>query len=109
MVKSVSVVVTDDLDGSEGAQTVAFGYQGVSYEIDLGSENAAKLGSALAPFINAARRAPSGRSRRGARLPLPDGHVDRATVRSWARDQGINVSERGRISADVMSRYEASH
>ena len=53
MAKNVSVVITDDLDGSENAQTVSFGFNGVTYEIDLAAKNRAKLEKALAPFSNA--------------------------------------------------------
>jgi hypothetical protein len=105
MAKNVSVVITDDLDGSEGARTVVFSFDGVGYEIDLAEGNRAKLEEALAPFIAAARKA--GRSRRGSSRPSQS--VDRAAVRAWARQEGLNVSERGRISAEVLSRYEAAH
>jgi nucleoid-associated protein Lsr2 len=107
MSKSVSVVVTDDLDGSENATTVSFGFDGVTYEIDLGKRNRARLERALAPFIEAGRRAPRGgrrAERRAAQSP-----VDRSAVRAWARAAGLKVSERGRISADIMSQYNAAH
>jgi len=108
MSKNVSVVVTDDLDGSAGAQTVTFGFDGVSYEIDLGAENRAKLEGAFAPFISAGRKVSrTARRRSGTRPSGPS--VDRAAVRAWAREAGLNVSERGRISAEVMSQYEAAH
>ena len=102
MSKSVSVIVTDDLDGSENAQTVSFGLDGVAYEIDLAKKNRAKLEHALAPFIGAARRVPRGGRAGGA-------PADRSAVRDWARSNGLQVSERGRISADIIRRYEAAH
>jgi hypothetical protein len=106
MARNVSVVITDDIDGSPHAQTVTFGIDGVSYEIDLSTSNRAKLADALAPFIAAGRRA----SRVGRRRGRPAAErVDRAAVRTWAREAGLEVSERGRISADVMRRYEAAH
>jgi hypothetical protein len=111
MAKNVSVVITDDIDGSTGAQTVAFGFDGVSYEIDLADANRTKLESSLAPFVAAGRRirnSGGGVGRRGAARPASPS-VDRAAVRAWARDAGLNVSERGRISAEVMSAYEAAH
>ena len=106
MTRSVSVVITDDLDGSEGAKTVAFSFDGVPYEIDLGDANRAKLEAALAPFIAAARKLRRGDRRSSSRPSQP---VDRAAVRAWAREAGLAVSERGRISAEVMSQYEAAH
>jgi Lsr2 len=107
MAKNVSVVITDDLDGEAGAKTVTFGFDGVSYEIDLATANRDKLEKALAPFIGAARRARAG-TRRGASRPAAPS-VDRAAVRAWAREAGLNVSDRGRISAEIMSQYDATH
>jgi hypothetical protein len=107
MSKSVSVIVTDDLDGSENAETVSFGLDGVAYEIDLGKKNRAKLEHALAPFMGAARRVPRGGRRRSARAA--GSPPDRSAVRDWARSAGLQVSERGRISSDVIRRYEAAH
>ncbi len=112
MSRNVSVVITDDLDGSDGAETVSFGLDGVSYEIDLGAANRAKLADGLAPFMAAGRKpgrnsAGAGKRRSGGRASAPS--ADRTAVRVWAREAGLNVSERGRISADVMSQYEAAH
>ncbi len=107
MTRKVSLVITDDLDGSPGAETVTFGLDGVSYEIDLAQPNRARLSEALAPFITAGRRVSRG-GRRGAG-PAGRARVDRAAVRAWAREAGLTVSERGRISADVINRYEAAH
>ncbi len=108
MSKNVSVIITDDLDGSENAETVSFGFGGVIYEIDLAKKNRAKLERALAPFIEAARKAPRGGARRGAsRVGGP--RIDRGQVRAWAKAAGLKVSERGRISADIMRQYEAAH
>src|SRR5260221_14183216 len=66
MSRSVSVIITDDLDGSENAETVSFGFRGVNYEVDLGKKNLAKLEKALAAFIEAGRKAPAGGRRRPA-------------------------------------------
>ena len=109
MARSVSVIVTDDLDGSENAETVSFSFGGVTYEVDLASKNRAKLEKALAPFIEAGRRVPggSGRSRSSSRQASTS--VDRAAVRSWAKTAGLKVSERGRISADIMRQYDEAH
>ena len=105
MSKNVSVIVTDDLDGSENAETVSFGFGGVTYEIDLAKKNRAKLERALAPFIEAGRRVPRGGARRRAGVA----RADRGQVRAWAKSAGLKVSERGRISANIMRQYEAAH
>jgi hypothetical protein len=104
----VAVVVTDDLDGSSDADSVTFAFDGVTYEIDLSEQNRAKLEAAVAPFIDAGRRVSRGRSRRSTSRPA-NPNADRAAVRAWARERGLKVSERGRISADVIGQYEAAH
>jgi hypothetical protein len=108
MSKSVSVIITDDLDGSENAETVSFAFDGVTYEIDLGKKNRSRLKKALAPFIEAGRRAPRSGRRRGASRP-GGSPADRSALRAWARAAGLKVSERGRISADIMRQYDAAH
>jgi hypothetical protein len=108
MSRSVSVIITDDLDGSENAETVSFGFRGVTYEVDLGKKNQAKLEKALTPFIQAGRKAPADGRRRAAGR-AGGSSVDRAAVRVWARTAGLKVSERGRISADIMRQYEDAH
>jgi hypothetical protein len=108
MARTVAVVMTDDLDGSSAAETVMFGFEGVTYEIDLSERNRARLQRDLAPYVAAGRRVSRSRRRAGSdRQPGP--RVDRAAVRAWAKDNGLKVSERGRISAEVISQYEAAH
>jgi nucleoid-associated protein Lsr2 len=107
MAKTVSVVVTDDLDGSPDAETVAFSFNGQGYEIDLAEKNLAKFEKSLRPFIDAGRRTAARRAVKAARGSAV--RIDRAAVRTWAASQGIKVSERGRISADVLRQYEAAH
>ena len=108
MASIVSVVVNDDIDGSPNAETVSFGFDGVTYEIDLAEANRAKLDTAVAPYGAAARRVSRQRGRASA--GRSNGvRVDRAAVRAWAKEHGLKVSERGRISAEVMQQYEAAH
>jgi Spy/CpxP family protein refolding chaperone len=108
MASIVSVVITDDLDGSEGAETVTFGVDSATYEIDLGERNRAKLAAAMARYIGAARKVSLRRPRTGASRQTA-ARVDRAEIRAWAKEQGLQVSERGRISAEIMQQYEAAH
>jgi len=93
---------------SPGAESLAFGLDGVSYEIDVAQPNRARLAGALAPFIAAGRQVSRGSRRRGAGTAARS-RVDRAAVRAWAREAGLAVSERGRISAEVLSQYQAAH
>jgi nucleoid-associated protein Lsr2 len=109
MAQKMQVLYTDDIDdidGSDAQGTVRFGYDGADYEIDLSKKNADKLAKALAPFIEAGSRVPARRPGRG------DRHASRhnqSEVRQWARAQGIKISDRGRIPADVMTQYQAAH
>ena len=107
MSKNVSVIVTDDLDGSDNAETVSFGFDGVAYEIDLAKKNRAKLEKALAPYIEAGRRVPRSGRRAGGRSG--GSSADRSEVRAWAKAAGLEVSDRGRVSSEIMRQYEAAH
>lgn len=108
MAKKTSVIITDDIDGSSEATTVVFAYQGSSYEIDLASGNAAEFELAVTPYVDAARKVSSQRRRAAPQSANAASRPDRAAVRAWARDQGLKVSERGRISAEIVARYEAA-
>jgi hypothetical protein len=104
MAQKVQITLVDDLDGSPADETVGFALDGVGYEIDLASANAARLRDALAPYVAHARRA------RGAHGRRRGGRGGRAgEIRAWAKEQGIQVNERGRVPADVVSRYDAAH
>jgi len=108
MARSVAVVVTDDIDGSPEAETVTFGLDGTTYEIDLAEANRTKFNAAFAPYIEAGRRISRTRGRSGAgRSSGPK--VDNTAVRAWAKERGLQVSERGRISAEVLRQYEAGN
>jgi hypothetical protein len=111
--QKVTVSLIDDLDGDKADETVEFGLDGKSYEIDLSTGNADKLRDALASYVAAARR-PGGRRRSGgasaaaatatARRPSVDREQNQA-IRDWARKRGMKVSDRGRIPADVLEAY----
>ncbi|PRX50507.1 Lsr2 protein [Prauserella shujinwangii] len=111
MAQKVLVSLIDDLDGSEADETVEFGLDGVSYQIDLSAENAEELRDALAQYIEHARRA-GGRKRSSARgnakAPARSAAVDREqnqAIRAWARKNGYEVSDRGRIPSEVVEAY----
>lgn len=105
MAQKVHVLLTDDIDGSDATQTVRFGWLGADYEIDLNDKNYAAFEKAIGKYLNAARRT-GGRSRGGKRARSA---VDLAAVRSWARENGYDVSDRGRISGDVLEAYKAAN
>lgn len=106
MAQRVHVVLEDDLDGSTAEETVTFALDGGTYEIDLSSKNAAKLRDALATYVAVARRSSARSSRRSTKR---SGGPSAAEIREWARANGYQVSERGRVSSDVRSAYEAAH
>lgn len=105
MAKRTRIIMVDDLDGQEIAgpgKTITFAHGGNSYEIDLTESNASKLNEALAPFIAAARRIDT---RRSSALVKPD----LSAIRAWAKEHGVKVSERGRVSKEVQEAYRAAH
>ena len=105
MAKKVVVQLVDDVDGSAAAETVTFALDGVNYEIDLSEENASALRADLGKWVSSATRTGGRRSTRAASSPA-GGSSKSARIRAWAREQGIDVSERGRIPADLRERYE---
>jgi Lsr2 len=114
MAKTVITQVTDDLDGSSGAETITFGYRGTNYEIDLGRRNASAFDKTMKPYVDAARKVTDPRGGRrgssnGRRTSRRSSAGQLASIREWARAQGYSVSDRGRISADVMESYEKAH
>lgn len=100
MANIVKAVIIDDIDGSDGAQTVRFRFEGIAYEIDLTRENRARLEQVLAPYIQAGRKVPATRSRRQGRSR--SSATSPAQIRAWAKERGLKVSERGRIPADLV-------
>jgi Lsr2 len=101
------IVLVDDIDGGTAEETVTFGLDGANYEIDLSAGNAAQLRDALAPYVSAARRS-GGRGGRKSARGRGTGGPNAAEIREWARAQGHEVSDRGRVPADIRQMYEAS-
>ncbi|MCL2849390.1 MAG: Lsr2 family protein [Micrococcales bacterium] len=102
--KHVTLLV-DDLDGGSADETVTFGLDGTTYEIDLTTANAAKLRDAIGVWVGSARK--TGRAGRGRRRAAATS--DAQAIRDWAKSKGIEISSRGRISAEVRAAYEAAH
>lgn len=108
MAQKVQVFLVDDLDGGEAEETVTFGVDGSVYEIDLSASNASRLREALAPFVEAARKAPAKPARSGRRSQRNAPSRERsAEIRAWAKAAGKPVNERGRIPAAIVAEYEA--
>ena len=112
MAQKIQVILVDDIDGGDAEETVSFALDGVSYEIDLSAKNATRLRDALAPYVAEARKSRGGRRRSSgaaSRRRGPSDAPSASDVREWARENGYEVSERGRVSAEVRSAYEATH
>jgi Lsr2 len=105
MAQKVTVMLTDDFDGGAAEETVRFGIDGADYEIDLSAKNARRFRKQLAPFIEHARKASRGLSRRAARSSSSRQHS--GDIRAWAKAHDIAVSGRGRIPASVAEQYQA--
>ncbi|MGW5773122.1 histone-like nucleoid-structuring protein Lsr2 [Streptomyces longwoodensis] len=107
MAQKVQVLLLDDLDGGEADETVTFALDGKTYEIDLTTKNADKLRGLLEPFVKNGRRAgrqqSTGRSR-GA-VSKGNGSSDTAEIRAWAKEQGYEVNDRGRVPASIREAY----
>ena len=107
----MQTLLIDDLDGGEAEGTVRFGLDGAEYEIDLSAEHASALRRALAPYVRAARRAPGAAARRpgrGGRRAAGAGAADPVAVREWAKSQGIEVKDRGRVPAELVVKFKAA-
>ncbi|WP_127842958.1 histone-like nucleoid-structuring protein Lsr2 [Actinomyces wuliandei] len=105
MAQKTQVILVDDVDGSEATQTITFALDGVTYEIDVNDEHAAALRESLEEWVAKARRVGGRRNTRRR----PSGSSDTQKIREWAREQGMEVSDRGRVSAEVRDAYYKAH
>lgn len=111
MARKVEVRLIDDLDQSVAAETVHFGLDGKDYEIDLSGKNALQLRTALDKYLQVATRVTTTRTTR-AKAQAANGSPGPGlndAIRAWARDNGIEVAPRGRISASVVEQYNNRH
>lgn len=113
MAQRTVTTLVDDIDGSAATQTVTFGLDAVTYEIDLNDAHAEDLREVLAPFVSVARKTSGSSSRGRATAGAPrqrssNAEIDPKAVRAWAEANGVPVSPRGRIKADVVEQYRAA-
>ncbi len=108
MAQKVNIVLVDDLDGSEASETVSFGLDGTSYEIDLNDKNADKLRTVLAGYVGNARKVAGRRSRPAGKRTVTSEGPSAREVRDWARSNGFKVPDRGRIPADVREAFDSA-
>ncbi|MCQ4080988.1 Lsr2 family protein [Streptomyces sp. RB6PN25] len=114
MAQKVQVLLVDDITGGEADETVTFALDGATYEIDLTTENADKLRGLLADYVEAGRRT-GGRSSRGrgrasrSAAGSAAAGQDTAKIRAWAKENGYEVNDRGRVPATIREAYEKAH
>ena len=103
MARKVETFLVDDISGETAAETVRFGIDGTSYEIDLSEDNAARLRGGLEDWIAVARKAGSAPKRQ-----VKSDRADTQAVRDWARANGHEVGDRGRMPGAVVDAYRAA-
>jgi hypothetical protein len=104
MAQRTIVELVDDIDESSADETVAFGLDGIAYEIDLSKKNSAGLRDALAKYVSAGRRT-GRRSRRGGTRVVSESR----TIREWARANNVPVTDRGRIPASIVAQFNEAN
>lgn len=112
MATQTFVTLIDDLDGSEAIETLVFGLDGATYEIDLNAKNAKRLRDSVAKFVDNARRVPRAGTPSTAKLRVTEVRHSREhlqAVRNWARRRGYDVADKGRVPVAVMDEFEATH
>ena len=112
MAKRIIHKLVDDLDGGDADETVKFALDGVQYEIDLSRKNASKLRDAIAPYVAAGTKVGrggvvvGGRAARGRSGADADREQNKA-IRAWAKKEGREISDRGRIPQEIVDEYHA--
>lgn len=111
MAQKTVVELVDDLDGGEADETVTFALDGVDFHIDLSAENANRLRDTLAEYVENARRTGGRKGSKTGKAPArsSNGKPDTQAIREWARSRGETVAERGRISHDLLVRFQEAH
>lgn len=108
MAQKILIVLEDDLDGGEATETVSFGLDGTSYEIDLNEKHAASLRNALANYVGHGRKVGNA-PRRGRKASTSTNlGASAREIRDWARSNGHVVSDRGRVPAGVRDAFDAA-
>jgi len=107
MAQKIQTLFVDDIDGSEAEGTVRFGLDGTEYEIDLNAAHGNALRKSLETYITNARKA-SGtrRSARGSGRKAAGSGIDTTAIRAWAKGQGIEIKDRGRVPANIVAQYQ---
>lgn len=108
MAQKMRTLFIDDLDGTPAKGTVRFALDGTEYEIDLTAEHAQVLRNTLARYVAAGRRSPASPRPARGRRPAGRSPVSSSEVRAWAKSQGMEVKERGRMPAELVVKFKAA-
>ncbi|TCM44856.1 Lsr2 family protein [Kribbella sp. VKM Ac-2568] len=110
MVQRTEVLLTDDLEGTTISAgrggTITFALDGKTYEIDLNTKNSKALRKILAPYVEAARPV---RTSRGVKVRRTQVGADVRTIKEWARANGYEVNDRGRVPNHIREAFEAAN
>ncbi|QCX75723.1 Nucleoid-associated protein Lsr2 [Streptomyces sp. YIM 121038] len=109
MAQRVEIKLIDDLDGKTADETVTFGLDGRQYEIDLSTKNADKLRGLLEQYVTSGRKTGSSRGTKTAAGKGKGGNQDTAAIRTWAKENGFEVNDRGRVPANIREAYEKAN
>jgi len=111
--QKITTLFIDDIDGGEADGTVRFALDGTDYEIDLNAKHSEELRSALGKYVSHARKVggtarrtsgrAAGRMSRGGSSAL-----NTTEIRNWARENGYDIKDRGRVPADLVAKYQAA-
>ena len=111
MAQKIQTLFIDDIDGGEAEGTVRFALDGAEYEIDLSAKHSEELRSALGKYVSHARKV-GGAPRRAGRVAGKGskgaGAVNTTEIRNWARENGYDIKDRGRVPADLVAKYQAA-
>jgi hypothetical protein len=110
--QKIQTLFIDDIDGGAAEGTVRFALDGTDYEIDLNAKHSEELRSALGKYVSHARKV-GGSARRGSRAAGRAGRgtgsaLNTTEIRNWAREQGYDIKDRGRVPADLVAKYQAA-
>jgi len=108
MAQQIQTLFIDDIDGGAAEGTVRFALDGTDYEIDLSGKNSEELRSALRKYVDHARKVGGNARRPGARGGRRSSTVDTGAVRAWARKNGYEIKDRGRVPSEVVAKYQAA-
>ncbi len=112
MAQKIQTLFIDDIDGGAAEGTVRFALDGTDYEIDLNAKHSEELRSALGRYVSHARKVGGSARRAGraaGRASRGGGSALNTTeIRNWAREQGYDIKDRGRVPADLVAKYQAA-